>query len=152
MEKIVVIGAGQLGSRYLQGLAKSNVDIAIEVVEPFEQSRMVAKERYEEMEPSLKVSSIDFFESLDFLSDELNVVIVSTNSDVRSSIVKELLIKKNVQYLVLEKVLFQTVEEYNDIKKVLEETGTQCWVNHPRRMFPFYQTLKKEFENSGQIN
>ena len=152
LNKIAVIGAGQLGSRYLQGLAQSNVDIAIEVVEPFEQSRKVAKERYEEIESNPNVSNITFFESLDSLSSDLDVVIVSTNSDVRSSIVKELLSKKSVQYIVLEKVLFQTVEEYNEVEQLLKETGTKCWVNHPRRMFPFYQTLKKEFENAGQIN
>jgi len=152
LKKIAVIGAGQLGSRYLQGLAGTNIEIDIEVVEPFEQSRIVAKERYEEIAANPKVGSIDFFESLDSLSDDLAVVIVSTNSDVRSSIVKALLAKKNVQYLVLEKVLFQTVEEYNEVEKLLKETATKCWVNHPRRMFPFYQNLKKEFENAGQIN
>lgn len=152
MNKIVLIGAGQLGSRHLQGLAKSNVDISIEVVEPFEKSRDVAKERYEEIETNPKVKSIDFFESIDHLSDTLDIVIIATNADVRSQIIKELFSKKQVKNLILEKILFQTVEEYHEVEKLLKEKGVKCWVNHPRRMFPFYQALKNEIKNSEQIS
>ena len=152
MSKIVLIGAGQLGSRHLQGLAKSSMEISIEVVEPFEKSREVAQQRYEEIEKNPKISSIDFFESIDELSEALDVVIIATNADVRSQIIKELFSKKRVKNLILEKVLFQTVEEYVEVKKLLIETSTKCWVNHPRRMFPFYQSLKNEIKNSEQIS
>lgn len=152
MSKIVLIGAGQLGSRHLQGLANSSVEIFIEVVEPFERSREVAKERYEEIESNSKIKSIDFFESIDQLSDTLDVVIIATNADVRSKIIKELFSKKKVKNLILEKVLFQTVEEYHEVEKLLEETSTKCWVNHPRRMFPFYEALQNEIKDSEQIS
>lgn len=152
MNKIVLIGAGQLGSRHLQGLAKSAIEISIEVVEPFEKSREVAKERYEEIETNPKVKSIDFFESIDELSDALDVVIIATNADVRSKVIKKLFVKKVLKNLILEKVLFQTVEEYHEVKKLLEETSTKCWVNHPRRMFPFYRSLKNEIKGSEQIS
>lgn len=152
ISKIVLIGAGQLGSRHLQGLAKSNIEVSIEVVEPFERSREVAKQRYDEIETNSKIKSIDFFESIDDLSDEIDIVIIATNADVRSSIVKELLSKKSVKNIILEKVLFQTIEEYHDVEKLLEENLAKCWVNHPRRMFPFYQALKNEIKNSEQIS
>ena len=152
MNKIILIGAGQLGSRHLQGIAKSNIDISIEVVEPFEKSREIAKKRYEEIEKNPKIKSIDFFESIDQLSDTLDVVIIATNADVRSKIIKELLLKKKVKNLILEKVLFQREEEYHEIEKLLGETSTKCWVNHPRRTFPFYQTLKNEIKDCEQIS
>lgn len=152
MSKIALIGAGQLGSRHLQGLAKSNIEISIEVVEPFEKAREVAQQRYEEIENNPKISKIAFFESIDALSDELDLVIIATNADVRSKIIKELFSKKRVKNLILEKVLFQTVEEYHEVEKLLEETSTKCWVNHPRRMFPFYQALKNEIKDSEQIS
>ncbi len=152
MNNIVLIGAGQLGSRHLQGLAKSNIEISIEVVELFEKSREVAKQRYEEIEHNSKISSIDFFESIDQLSDEIDIAIIATNADVRSKIIKELFSKKQVKNLILEKVLFQTLEEYMEIEKLLEETSAKCWVNHPRRMYPFYQSLKNEIKDSEQIS
>ena len=152
MKKIVLIGAGQLGSRHLQGIAHCSFDITIEVVEPFDKSRELAKQRYEDIESNSKISSIDFYESIDQLSDTLDIVIIATNADVRSSIIKELLSKKTVHNLILEKVLFQTEEEYHEVEKLLKETSTKCWVNHPRRTFPFYQALKKEIKDSEQIS
>lgn len=152
MSKIALIGAGQLGSRHLQGLAKSSIEISIEVVEPFEKAREVAQQRYDEIKNNPKISSVDFFESIDELSDTLDIVIIATNADVRSKIIKELFSKKQVRNLILEKVLFQTIEEYHNVEKLFEETSTKCWVNHPRRMFPFYQALKNEIKDSEQIS
>lgn len=142
MKKIALIGAGQLGSRHLQGLAKSGIAISIEVVEPFEGSRNTAKQRFEEMPANQNVIQIVFLETISQLSSHLDLVIVATNSDVRYNVVEELLRTKSVSHLILEKVLFQTISEYALVKELLIASNTKCWVNHPRRMFPFYQELK----------
>lgn len=152
MKKIALIGAGQLGSRHLQGLAKSGLEISIEVVEPFEASRDTAKQRFGEMPSNEKIVKIDFLETISQLSDELDFVIVATNADVRYKVVKELLENKKVRNLVLEKVLFQKIEEYQKIEELLKTTNTKCWVNHPRRMFPFYKDLKEKLSVSKNIN
>lgn len=149
---VALIGAGQLGSRHLQGLAKCCFDISIEVVEPFEAARVTAKSRYEEVQQTGKAKDIKLLTTIDDLSDVLDVVIVATNSDVRFSTVKELLSKKRVRYLVLEKVLFQCASEYYETEKILAETGTRCFVNHPRRMYPFYQSLKQELKAAEKIS
>ncbi|MBN1840596.1 MAG: Gfo/Idh/MocA family oxidoreductase [Campylobacterales bacterium] len=152
MKKIALIGAGQLGSRHLQGLAKSSMEISIEVVEPFEGSRGVAKERFEAMPENKNVTHIAFFETLSQLSSHLDLVIVATNSDVRYKVIEELLTHKSVANLVLEKVLFQNVDEYNKTTELLKKSNTKCWVNHPRRMFPFYQELKNILSNAHMMH
>ncbi|MDY0328458.1 MAG: Gfo/Idh/MocA family oxidoreductase [Arcobacteraceae bacterium] len=152
MKRIALVGAGQLGSRHLQGLAKCNINISIEVVEPFESSRNTAKQRFEEIPKNDNIKQIDFYEKISQLSDELDLVIVATNADVRYKVIDELLKNKNIKNLVLEKVLFQKINEYHDTLKLLEETKTKCWVNHPRRMFPFYQNLKQELSNATKIH
>lgn len=152
MYKIAIIGAGQLGSRHLQAVAKSDVSISIEVVEPFEQSRSVAKQRFEEVPANDNIVSIKFLESIRYLSDELDLAIIATNSDVRSAVTIQLLSSKKVKNLILEKVLFQKEKEYHEIAKILAETQTRCWVNHPRRIFPFYQALKTKLSGAKQID
>lgn len=152
MKQIALIGAGQLGSRHLQGLAKSDLEISIEVVEPFENSRDTAKLRFEEIPSNEKIIKVDFLENIMELSDNLDLVIVATNADVRYKVVKELLENKKVANLVLEKVLFQRIEEYREVEELLEKSNIKCWVNHPRRMFPFYKNLKKELIGSKNIN
>jgi len=152
MKRIAIIGAGQLGSRHLQGIAQSTFNISIEVVEPFDSSREIAQQRYKEMPDNDYVKEILFLETIDALSGSLDLVIVATGADARSKVVKELLASKQVDNLVLEKVLFQSVEEYAEIEMLLEKTNTKCWVNHPRRMYPFYQKIKNELQEATQIS
>lgn len=152
MKRVALIGAGQLGSRHLQGLAKSELEISIEVIEPFEGARNVAKQRFEEIPKNDNIKQIDFYEKISQLSNELDLVIVATNSDVRYAVVKELLENKKVNNLVLEKVLFQKTTEYYKTEELLNGTQTKCWVNHPRRMFPFYKKLKNQLLNSKKVN
>jgi hypothetical protein len=153
MTKIIaIIGAGQLGSRHLQGIAQSSIDISIEIVEPFESSRETAKQRYEEIEGNKHIKEISFYDSIDKLSSNLDMVIVATGADVRTKVVTELLSSKNVENLILEKVLFQTIEEYSQIDTLLKETSTKCWINHPRRMFPIYKKLKIQLEKATQVS
>jgi predicted dehydrogenase len=152
MKKVVIIGAGQLGSRHLQGIAQSEIEIDIEIVEPFETSRKTAEERYYEIENRNNINSINFYSSIDELADNLDLVIVATGANVRFKVISELLEKKNVENLVLEKVLFQHIEEYEKTEKLLRDTNTKCWVNHPRRMFPVYAKLKELLKGSKQIS
>jgi predicted dehydrogenase len=149
--KVALIGAGQLGSRHLQGLAKCVTNFSIDVVEPFEASKAVAKQRYDEIPQIGKPKAIRFCSSIEDLSNELDIVIVATSSDVRFDAVKDLLNSKKVKFLVLEKVLFQKESEYQVIGQLLTKAQTTCIVNHPRRMFPFYQTLKNELTDAKQV-
>jgi len=151
-KKIVIIGAGQLGSRHLQGIAQSTFDISIEVLEPFESSRKIAEERYYQIKNRGNVVDINFYDSILKLSNEIDLCIVATGSDVRFKIIQELLDSKNVKNIILEKVLFQSIKEYYDTEKLLEKTQTLCWVNHPRRMYPFYKKLKSYLQNAKQIS
>jgi len=148
--KIGLIGAGQLGSRHLQGLANSNMKLEIEVVEPYENSVHMAKKRYYEALNNIE-KEIRFCKNIDELSLNLDLVIVATTADIRFSVVSDLLNKKNIKFLILEKVLFQRISEYYLLDELLDRKNVKCWVNHPRRMFPFYQNLKKELLNSKQI-
>lgn len=152
MKKIAIIGAGQLGSRHLQGVAKSIIKIDIEVVEPFENSRKTAEERYYEIENRDNVESIKFLESIRQLSNTLDLVIIATGADVRFKVIKELLESKKVKNLVLEKILFQCIDEYSETEKLLAQENVKCWVNHPRRMFPSYKKLKDLLFGSQQIS
>jgi len=149
IKKIALIGAGQLGSRHLQGLAKAETKLAIEVVEPSSTARTAASERFSEIPCH---HDIELYKNIGQLSDELDLVIIATNSDVRARVVRELLSKKKVNNLVLEKVLFQKVEDYLDISERLIQNNVNAWVNHARRSLPFYHKIKCMFKKGDTIN
>tara|TARA_R110002050_G_scaffold97132_1_gene202066 strand:- start:15042 stop:16016 length:975 start_codon:yes stop_codon:yes gene_type:complete len=140
MKKIVIIGAGELGSRHLQGLLKLKNKESIYVLDLSSKSLDIAKNRAIEINHSHNISYISDWS---LLPKELDLVIVATGANVRRKVVIQLLEGFKVNNLVLEKILFQDLESYHKIDVLLKKTQTPTWVNHPRRMAPHYQEIRK---------
>jgi hypothetical protein len=143
----LIIGAGQLGSRHLQGLLKIENNQKIYVLDPSEESLKIAKVRANEIEHSTEVIYIT---SWDSLPNEFDIVIVATGASVRAQIVENLLSKYKVKNLILEKILFQDLQSYDDVKSLIEDTKTPTWVNHPRRLAPYYIDIQNEIAKTGE--
>lgn len=136
----LIIGAGQLGSRHLQGLLKYlGCKQEIYVLDPSEGSLIIAKERAQEVNHEHIVHFVTNWRSLPQLFD---LVIVATNSNVREKVVTELLNNYTVKHLVLEKVLFNQLSAFERVERLLIKYNVCCWVNHSRRMMKSYQKLK----------
>jgi predicted dehydrogenase len=147
MIKSLIIGAGQLGSRHLQGLLKFEKKQLIYVLDPSKNSLNISKERAQEVENKHKLI---YRNNWDELPTEFDLVIVATGANVRSKIVSKLLIDFKVKNLILEKILFQDINSYSEISNLIKKTKTSTWVNHPRRMFNHYQEVKKIISQSEE--
>ncbi|MCX8492310.1 MAG: Gfo/Idh/MocA family oxidoreductase [Cyclobacteriaceae bacterium] len=145
MKQLLIIGAGQLGSRHLQGLVKLTERSRIFVVDPSEEALRVARDRAGEIQHN---HELFFFQTLTQLPNAIDLVIVATNSLVREKVTTQLLASFRVGFLVLEKVLFPDIKAYKQISVQLEKSRTPCWVNHPRRMFQHYKRIKKALTSS----
>ncbi len=150
MFNVAIIGAGQLGSRHLQGLKGSASPLSITVVDNNESSLKVAKERYDSI-AGIGDKNVVFTTELSQLPSELDLVVVATSSKPRAVIVKALLEHSVVKNLILEKVLFTKLLEYDEILSLLYEKNVKCWVNCPRRMFGSYQTILANLSRSEHI-
>ncbi len=147
MKTVAIIGAGQLGSRHLQGLKTAKAEMDIWVMDASPESLNVAKERYDVVQsPSSK--TIHFVDRLDCLPAQLDLVIIATGSKPRATIVKSLLAHSKVTYLILEKFLFTKLIEYDEIEELLIKENVKCWVNCPRRMWESYSQIKKMIDPS----
>lgn len=146
MKKCLIIGAGQLGSRHLQGMLKSKIALDVYVLDTNLKSISVAKDRAAEIESKHKLTFLDKFENL--LPESFDLVIIATNANIRAKLILQLLQVKKVQFLVLEKVLFQEIASFERISKILIKNNVKTYVNHCRRMFESYQELKNELDNS----
>ncbi|GET45283.1 Gfo/Idh/MocA family oxidoreductase [Capnocytophaga felis] len=149
--KIGIIGAGQLGSRHLQGVKIAEETINIDVVDPSEESLRIAKQRYEEIPENNFLKKVCYLNSISQMSGELDLVIIATSSKNRLSVIKDLLSSKKVKNMILEKVLFQTKEEYYEAEKLFEKYAINVWVNCPRRMFSYYKNIKDSIQNDKII-
>ena len=138
---VAIIGSGQLGSRHLQAIAKIDFPIDIQIVDPSDVALKIAKERFDQIPSNPNVKKVAFLHSLDDLHSEIDFCIVATNSDVRAVVTEELLSKKAVRCLILEKVLFQTECEYENIGELIERYKVKTWVNCPRRAWSIYKEI-----------
>jgi len=152
MKVIAIIGAGQIGSRHLEGLSKINIPIRVEVVDPSSSSIDVAIKRLEEANHSSNIREVRFRKSIEELPEVIDFAILSTSADIRACVLKKLLSRCIVKNLLLEKVLFQKLEDYAEIAQLLNQLGVMTWVNHPRRLFPFYHELKTRLAKSTMLS
>jgi len=139
---IAIIGAGQLGSRHLQGLAKSTKQLQIYVIDPNEKSLIVAKNRFKEVSKPTN-SKVSYIQNIRGIPENIDLAIIATTANVRREVVEKLLEQCHLKYLILEKVVFQKSEDFNSIQKLLLGNGIKSWINCTRRTFPFYKKLKK---------
>lgn len=146
MHTILIAGAGQLGSRHLQGVKTSKNELDIWVYDLSEESLKVAEERYNQVESDNKTAH--FVTSLDRVPSDLDVVIVASSSKPRYAIITQLLSDHNVKYMVLEKFLFPKLSDYSEIADLIKEKNVKTWVNCPRRMFESWEHLRDLMDTS----
>lgn len=152
MYHVAIIGAGNLGSRHLQSLALIKIPLCVEVVDPSKESLAIAKKRWLEMPENSLIQSIVFLADMGELSLKLDVVVVATSSGPRRSIVETLLTTRKVKYLVLEKVLFQRLKDYDEIQALLDSRGGRAWVNCGRRSTNFYRSLAELMRQDSHVD
>lgn len=152
MINIAIVGVGQIGSRHLQAMSNFKDKTVLQVVDPSSESLSVAEKRffdiYKDNSGRIKLK---LFKKLDDLSDPIDLAIIATSADVRARVIKEIVKKKKVKNLILEKVLFQKKEEYFEISKLLQEEGICAWVNCWMRATDFYKKLKLRIDVNKKI-
>ena len=147
---ILISGAGQLGSRYLQGLVKCRLPLRIYVQDIYEESLVRAKQRWNEVLVPKSPHEVSFHTSLTSLPREVDISIVTTTADVRPKVVGDIASRTDVRYWVLEKVLAQSELGLDQI--LLRIKKGPAWVNTPRRMIPWHKKIKSQFNRSSPLN
>ena len=149
--RVAIIGAGQLGSRYLQGMVNCKLPLEIIVIDPSKESLIQAQERWNEVDTVDSIHSVEFLKSHKDLNNKLiDIVIVSTSSIGRADLILELSNQMEIRYWVIEKVLAQSVDELNLILDKLQNYPG-AWVNTPRRMIKWYQEIIASTPNRSPI-
>jgi predicted dehydrogenase len=148
VKKIVIAGAGQLGSRHLQALKNIGYDAEIMVIDPSLESLAVAETRFGEIPPGEKSVSVSFHRDYDLLPEEVDLAILASGAKARRAIVEELTSRSAVKYMVLEKIIFTNTRDIEAVGEIIEKRNIRAWVNCPMRMMPVYKRLKELFGNT----
>lgn len=85
--------------------------------------------------------AVHYHSAVRSLPRDLDVVIVATGAAIRRKVVEDLLTHSKVDYLILEKVLFQSAADCLWARDFLAGRQTKAWVNFPRRLQPVYRYI-----------
>lgn len=141
---IAIIGAGQLGSRHLQALARSPLPRQITVVDPSTDALAVARQRWEEVGGSVPVT----YETAVPQGAQFAFAVIATCSGVRAAATRGLFENAHAEAVLFEKFLFPLPEEYDSVRGLLHQNNARAWVNCPRRMYAVYNDLQPLFKGS----
>ena len=146
---VLLVGCGNLGSRHLQGIAKISTPLEISIVEPNQNAIKIAKERLNEIPEHNH--TISWFSDIASVFQSSDLVIVSTNSTGRSTLIKQLLQNNHSRFLI-EKIVCQSKEEYESLLIEMKSHNAKGWVDTSKRYFPFYKLNKEYFSETNPIN
>ena len=111
---IFVIGSGNIGSRHVQSLASLAYKLNIFVIDPNKENLEKTKSLFFNQEFANRDNiNIFFNQTIKRIQDNIDLAFISTNSDVRRKVIQELISKNNVKNIILEKVAFQSINDFD---------------------------------------
>lgn len=147
MYNVLIVGAGQLGSRHLQGVLKINLPIHIEVYDISIESLHLSEVRSNEVEKANSKTNIKFIDDFNQISNNINLVIIATTSADRFNLFTKLVNTFKISNFILEKIIFQQEQDYDKTLAILRKNKINCWVNCPRRTYSIYREIKEKLPN-----
>jgi hypothetical protein len=136
MRRVVLVGAGQLGRRYVQGILLSQESIELWV---YDIDSLAVKSIETEFVGDTK-HTLKFISHFKDLPQKIGLVIVAVPANSRLSVVTQLLDFCEVDAWILEKVLCQSIDELEQFNAILGHS-LSAWVNTPRLGWSLYQNL-----------
>lgn len=149
-KKVSIIGAGQLGSRYLQGLSKCQNHLRIYVQDISSESLLQAERRWKEVDGPSTHHEVSFHAKIKQYLQQLDLAIISTAAHNRPEVVRELTRHSAVHYWIIEKVLAQSPQGLEEIR--IHVGDALAWVNTPRRTVPWHQRIKTQLQLNSPLH
>lgn len=142
---LLLIGAGQLGSRHLQACLKLKNKLNIYVVDNSENSLAISEDRANQIDMGA-AHNVSYLKNLDLVEEKnFEYMIIATSASVRYVILAAALSRFKVRYTIFEKVLFQDIDSYSNAAEIINNNNITAFVNCPLRAYPFYKMLKSKY-------
>jgi len=136
---VALVGVGQLGLRYLEGLLQSNIQLRLWAVDITHDVRKRTQQLLSRASPRF---SITHCESTRDLPRNIDLLILATTATGRVSTLSQALEGRNVRFVILEKLLTQSSAETEEMTRLVANVS-DVWVNYPRRLMDWHAVLQE---------
>ena len=149
--RVLIIGCGELGSRHLQAVATLPQVKEIEVVDPRPEGLQLGRERVAEVEKRQPSIAYRWLSSIEEASKGGDLCIVATQADARCQVVREVARSLDYSSFLLEKMVAQSVRDYEGLMAFSREKGLSVWVNCKTRVHPSHKRVKEHLDPAEPI-
>jgi hypothetical protein len=144
---LAIIGCGPIGQRHFESILKLDNRFRVFLVD---KSSNRLKECKQIFLKNKKKNCIYFFKNISEIKQNINFVIVATNSKNRFSAINNLFKYKSPKFIILEKFLFNRISHFEKVKKLFDLNNTKVWVN--QWMSTEFSKLLNIFKEKDKIN
>lgn len=149
--RVLVVGCGRLGSRHLQAIVGLPRVREVEIVDPSPEALDVGRQRVAEVAERNSSTTYRWLSSVEDATREGDLCIVATQADVRCQLVKEVGEVLGYSSFLLEKLVAQSVREYESLMEFSRRKGLSVWVNCKTRLHPSHQHVKASLDPTEAI-
>ena len=149
--RVLIVGCGQLGSRHLQAIATLPQVHEVEVVDPLPAALELGRSRLAEVATRNPSTVYRWLSSLEDASHDGDLCIVATQADVRCQLVKQVADSLGYSRFLLEKLVAQSVRDYEDLMRFAVERTLSVWVNCKTRLHPSHKRVKAHLDPAEPI-
>ena len=146
---VVIIGAGKIGSRHIESVFKLKIINKLIIIDPNKKNNQIVKKNINYKKNSKKIF---FYENIDKFKLIFDILIISTNSDVRKEVLHKFLKLNKVKNIIFEKIVFTNLKDYKNTIKILNQKKIKSYINFPRRIYPFYIKLKNDLDKKKNLS
>ena len=151
MNKIIVIGTGNIGKRHIQAISNLKIKYKLICYDHLEESLISLKKFIRENNIKLKNLKIENkFEKTINNIDNKTIIILATTANQRKEILEKIIQKKPLS-IIIEKPVCQKEEDYNSIIRLKNKLNIPIYVNFPRHSSPTYKKIFSEIRKKENI-
>jgi predicted dehydrogenase len=152
MKKVAIVGCGELGSRFLQGTALVSIVTEINIIEPDNNAKAIAKQRLDDVIVNSNCQvKVNWHEKPDKNNMDVDVCIIATQANGRDSLIKQV-INLGVKRILTEKIVTQSLESYQDCLDYANKHNVEIWVNCKTRAYNTWKSIKKKIKDNEPIS
>jgi hypothetical protein len=133
-KRVLIVGCGEIGSRHLQAVCALPEVAEIEIVDGRSDSLELGRARVAEVSDRQPHISFRWLPALDEASRSGDLCIVATRADVRCQVVAEIARRLSYRNFLIEKLVAQSVTDYEELIRVSQNRGLAVWVNCKKRV------------------
>ena len=143
-KKILLVGCGQIGSRHLQAIAAVPGIAQVHVVDGNAESLALGKARLAEVKPAEAGTKFVWHERLNADVAAGDLCILATPATGRHALVDTIAQEFGYRQFLTEKLVAQSLAEYDRLLELEEKMGLKIWVHFQTRLYPIFQYLKSQ--------